>query len=109
MTTVTPLRCGTPVVPPSVCTALPYGGQLFELAQHKPPCPRCLSPPRSGTAYTVWPVMWTYLNQKGLKQVDEEAALALCRKGAVIVDVRLAADYKVRCGAAVTAVGVGCS
>ncbi|EFN54379.1 hypothetical protein CHLNCDRAFT_135678 [Chlorella variabilis] len=51
--------------------------------------------PLSGTAYTVWPVMWTYLNQKGLKQVDEEAALALCRKGAVIVDVRLAADYKI--------------
>ncbi|KAI7840270.1 hypothetical protein COHA_006052 [Chlorella ohadii] len=50
--------------------------------------------PLSGTAYTVWPVMHTYLTEKGLKQVDEEEALALARKGAVIVDVRLADDYK---------------
>lgn len=35
---------------------------------------------RSGTAYTVWPVMWTYLVDKKLKQVDEEQALALARK-----------------------------
>ncbi|KAL4458437.1 hypothetical protein ABPG75_013302 [Micractinium tetrahymenae] len=50
--------------------------------------------PLSGTAYTVWPVMWDYLNSKGLKQVEEEEALAMVNKGAVVVDVRLASDYK---------------
>ncbi|PRW59516.1 rhodanese-like domain-containing chloroplastic [Chlorella sorokiniana] len=38
--------------------------------------------------------MHTYLTQKGLKQVDEDEALALASKGAVIVDVRLADDFK---------------
>lgn len=50
--------------------------------------------PLSGTAYTVWPVMWMYLQERGLKQVDEEAALALVKKGATIVDVRLESDYR---------------
>ncbi|KAL4854986.1 Rhodanese-like domain-containing protein 14 [Chlorella vulgaris] len=51
--------------------------------------------PLSGTPYVVWPLMHTYLTQKGLKQVDEEEALALQRKGHVIVDVRLASDFKI--------------
>ena len=38
--------------------------------------------------------MHQYLTSKGLKQVDEEEALALQLKGAVIVDVRLAEDFK---------------
>lgn len=50
--------------------------------------------PLSGTSYTVWPVMWDYLNRKGLKQVEEEAAVALVKKGALIVDVRLAGDFQ---------------
>ena len=37
--------------------------------------------------------MWDYLNRKGLKQIDEEQALAAVKRGAVIVDVRLAGDY----------------
>lgn len=53
----------------------------------------------SGTAYTVWPVMWTYLNERGLKQVEEEEALAMVARGAVIVDVRLASDYQAGAGA----------
>ncbi|PSC68348.1 rhodanese-like domain-containing chloroplastic [Micractinium conductrix] len=50
--------------------------------------------PLSGTSYTVWPVMWEYLNSKKLKQVDEDQALALIKRGAVVVDVRLADDFR---------------
>jgi rhodanese-related sulfurtransferase len=52
--------------------------------------------------------MHTYLTQKGLKQVDEEEALALQRKGHVIVDVRLASDFKVG-GGATSGQQIGCS
>lgn len=43
--------------------------------------------------------MWTYLNERGLKQVEEEEALAMVARGAVIVDVRLASDYQAGAGA----------
>ena len=32
--------------------------------------------PLSGQPYTVWPVMWTYLNQKKLQSVDKDEVSA---------------------------------
>lgn len=55
----------------------------------------CVSGHCSGTPYTVWPLMWTYLVENKLRQVDAEEALALVKQGAVIVDVRLEEDFKV--------------
>lgn len=49
--------------------------------------------PLSGSPYTVWPVMHTYLTSKKLKSVDQDQALALMKKGAVLIDVRLGEDY----------------
>ena len=42
-------------------------------------------------------LVWATLLLCMQAQVDEDEALALVNKGAVIVDVRLADDYKVRC------------
>ena len=50
--------------------------------------------PLSGGEYTVWPVMHTYLTTKKLKTINQEAALAAMKKGATLVDVRLAIDYE---------------
>jgi rhodanese-related sulfurtransferase len=50
--------------------------------------------PLSGAAYTVWPVMHTYLTGKKLKTIDQDSALALMKKGAYLVDVRLGMDYE---------------
>lgn len=50
--------------------------------------------PKSGVAYTVWPVMWDYLKRKGLRTVSNVEARALVAKGAVLLDVRLADEYK---------------
>lgn len=49
--------------------------------------------PMSGPSYTVWPVCWAYLVSKKLKSIDEEEALKLMKKGAVLIDVRLAKAY----------------
>ena len=50
--------------------------------------------PLSGGAYTVWPVMHTYLTGKKLKTVDQDTALALMKKGAYLIDVRLGIDFE---------------
>jgi rhodanese-related sulfurtransferase len=50
--------------------------------------------PLSGAAYTVWPVMHTYLTSKKLKSVDQDTALALMKKGAYLIDVRLGMDFE---------------
>lgn len=49
--------------------------------------------PLSGSAYTVWPVMHQYLTKKKLKSVNQDEALSLVKKGAVLLDVRLAMDF----------------
>lgn len=50
--------------------------------------------PLSGAAYTVWPVMHQYLTtKKKLKSVNQDEALVLMRKGAILIDVRLGLDY----------------
>ena len=51
--------------------------------------------PKSGSEYTVWPVVHALLTQRGLDDVDAEEALRLQRAGkAVIVDCR--PTYQVR-------------
>jgi rhodanese-related sulfurtransferase len=50
--------------------------------------------PLSGAAYTVWPVMHQYLTSKKLKTIDQDTALALQKKGAYLVDVRLGMDFE---------------
>eukprot|EP00887_Chlorella_sp_A99_P006408 scaffold3.g6408.t1 len=63
--------------------------------------------PKSGVAYTVWPVMWDYLKRKGLRTVSNVEARALVAKGAVLLDVRLADEYKRRGGSRVQEEGCG--
>lgn len=51
--------------------------------------------PKSGMPYTVWPVMHTYLVQKGLQSINQQRAIDLVNSGkATLVDVRLADDFK---------------
>ena len=50
--------------------------------------------PLSGSAYTVWPVMHQYLTKKKLKSVNQDEALSLVKKGAVLLDVRLGIDFE---------------
>lgn len=50
--------------------------------------------PKSGMPYTVWPVMYTYLARKKLKTINQDQALSEMKKGAVLLDVRLAADFE---------------
>ena len=50
--------------------------------------------PKSGLPYTVWPVMYTYLTQKGMKSCNIDQAYAESKKkNVVLLDVRLAVDY----------------
>lgn len=51
--------------------------------------------PLSGGAYTVWPVVYLTLLDRGLKQVDAKEALELVKdKGAVLVDVEVERIFK---------------
>ncbi|WPT14114.1 Rhodanese-like domain-containing protein 14 [Picochlorum sp. SENEW3] len=50
--------------------------------------------PKSGMPYTVWPVMYTYLARKKLKSINQDQALAEMKKGALLLDVRLAMDFE---------------
>ena len=50
--------------------------------------------PKSGMPYTVWPVMHTYLSRKKLKTINQEQALSMVSKGAILLDVRLAMDFE---------------
>ncbi|KAI8108914.1 hypothetical protein M9435_005331 [Picochlorum sp. BPE23] len=50
--------------------------------------------PKSGMPYTVWPVMYTYLVRKKLKTINQDQALAEMKKGALLLDVRLAMDFE---------------
>lgn len=50
--------------------------------------------PKSGSPYTVWPVMYTYLTQKGMKSCNIDQAYAESKKkNVVLLDVRLAKDF----------------
>lgn len=49
--------------------------------------------PLTGVEYTIWPVCWQVLSQKGLKCVTPEEAFKLTSKGWKIVDVRIAGDF----------------
>lgn len=50
--------------------------------------------PLSGSPYVVWPVMHSYLSKRKLQSIDQDTALSLMKKGAILVDVRLSIDYK---------------
>jgi len=50
--------------------------------------------PKSGTAYTVWPVVHMELEKKGLKGVGPEEALKLQSQGWTLVDVRIEGDFE---------------
>ena len=64
---------------------------LAPLAAHPPTHPPTLL--LLPLLHAVWPVMWSYLVGKKLRQVENAEAQALAAKGAVIVDVRLPDDY----------------
>lgn len=49
--------------------------------------------PKSGTPYTIWPMIHTELNSIGLKSVTPEQAFQMQKKGWTIVDVRIEGDY----------------
>ncbi|KAF5833516.1 hypothetical protein DUNSADRAFT_10167 [Dunaliella salina] len=49
--------------------------------------------PKSGTPYTIWPLIHTELNSIGLKSVTPEQAFQMQKKGWTIVDVRIEGDY----------------
>ncbi|KAG1680354.1 hypothetical protein FOA52_015444 [Chlamydomonas sp. UWO 241] len=50
--------------------------------------------PKTGEAYTVWPVVWQTLTDEGVKMVTCEEASNMTSKGWTIVDVRLSGDYE---------------
>ena len=50
--------------------------------------------PLSGAPYTVWPIMHTFLTSKKLKSVNQDETLALMKKGAILIDVRLGEDFE---------------
>eukprot|EP00238_Polyblepharides_amylifera_P014395 CAMPEP_0196588624 /NCGR_PEP_ID=MMETSP1081-20130531/61139_1 /TAXON_ID=36882 /ORGANISM="Pyramimonas amylifera, Strain CCMP720" /LENGTH=212 /DNA_ID=CAMNT_0041911169 /DNA_START=181 /DNA_END=819 /DNA_ORIENTATION=+ len=44
--------------------------------------------PKSGSAYTIWPIVHTELMEYGLKSIDAKSVIARQKKGAVLLDVR---------------------
>ena len=66
------------------------------LSPHKrPPLVRQPSQPKSGSAYTVWPVVHAELTRRRLKSLPPSTALNLQRAGkAVIVDCRPEYQFK---------------
>ena len=51
--------------------------------------------PKTGTAYTIWPVIHSVLTERGLKTADIEEAQAMVEKGtAKILDCRHMHDYE---------------
>ncbi|KAK3250867.1 hypothetical protein CYMTET_39778 [Cymbomonas tetramitiformis] len=50
--------------------------------------------PKSGSAYTLWPVVHSELMDRNLQSIDGSKALQMQKKGAIVVDVREAKQFE---------------